>query len=319
MTSRPAGPQAPWWRALPPAETQIACGQDRHTVRWADGSLIVPAHPDVEAELVLAALGGEEAACTGLAGTWARHTDDLDVLALGPRSAADRFDVTWDDVEMMQSAAPPPATMPPRRVWWTRQRTTGSGWLVTAGGFTSVGAGGSMVRPSLSKEEQGAQTRRVELMSLFVLGPAFQLRLAGTVAAAWASVGQAGAAGSRPALAAALTGRLALAVAEWLGIDPATVSVCRHEGPGWGSLEVGSAAGPGGGVRASLPLDWLARVWASGLAVVDGHLVVAVGAARWPDARVLALPAPGADPVSLSVHAGHDAGEPWAIWEPRGR
>jgi hypothetical protein len=31
--------------------------------------------------------------------------------------------------------------------------------------------------------------------------------------------------------------------------------------------------------------------------------VVAVDRAGWPDARVLALPAPGAEPVLLDVHA----------------
>jgi hypothetical protein len=50
-----------------------------------------------------------------------------------------------------------------------------------------------------------------------------------------------------------------------------------------------------------VPVSWLASVWACGLAVVDGHLVVAVEEPGWPRARVLALPSPGAPPVRLDV------------------
>jgi hypothetical protein len=138
------------------------------------------------------------------------------------------------------------------------------------------------------------------------------LRLAGTVAAAWADRDLAG---HRPALAAALTGRLAPAVAGWLGIDPGQVTAAVHEGPGWGSLEL-TGTGASRQVRARLPVGWLAGVWAAGLAVAAGHLVLAVQAARWPHARVRALPAPGAAPVTLDLRAapldapGPDAAEP---------
>jgi len=44
----------PWWQALPAVETWVPCGDGRHPVRWADGALSLPAHPDPEAEAVLA-------------------------------------------------------------------------------------------------------------------------------------------------------------------------------------------------------------------------------------------------------------------------
>ena len=75
-----------------------------------------------------------------------------------------------------------------------------------------------------------------------------------------------------------------------------------HEGTGWGRLEL-----TGGGLRASLPAGWLATVWAGGLAVVDGHLVVAVQRAAWPEATVLAVPEPGSGPVVLNIRAEEDA------------
>ena len=89
---------------------------------------------------------------------------------------------------------------------------------------------------------------------------------------------------------------------EWLGIDPDQVVVSLHRGPGWGSVEL-TGRGEQRRLRVSLPAGWLARVWAAGLALTGRHLVVAVERAGWPDARVLALRAPGTEPVPLDVHA----------------
>ena len=96
MTHEPNGP---WFTSLPPCETLVPCGQDRHGVRWEAGEFRLPSHADPEAELVLAALGGDKARCVEIAGAWRRHTADLTVLGLGPRSAADEVAVSWDDVD----------------------------------------------------------------------------------------------------------------------------------------------------------------------------------------------------------------------------
>jgi hypothetical protein len=153
----------------------------------------------------------------------------------------------------------------------------------------------------------------MEVLRLLALGPAFQFRLAGAVTAAWAADSRtAQRAGRQPELTAALTGRAAPAVAEWLGITPDAVLVTPTEAPQatpgspaaasppWGSLDV-LGTGANRLVRASLPVGWLASVWACGLPLVAGHLVVAVEEPGWPRARVLALPEPGATPVSLDV------------------
>jgi hypothetical protein len=147
---------------------------------------------------------------------------------------------------------------------------------------------------------------------LLALGPAFQFRLAAAVAAAW-SPSSGHHAGRRPELAAALTGRLAPAVAEWLGIDPDWVTADPVERAEAWALET-FGGGAARRVRASLPFDWLAQVWACGLAVVDGHLVVAVEQPGWPHARVRALRDPGATLVELDVVAIDEAPLPhWAI------
>jgi hypothetical protein len=241
-----------WFDSLPPADATVPCGNGTHTLRWEAGRLEMPAHPDIEAELVLGALGGEKPACLTVSQAWADHADDLAVLSAGPRSAADRVTVTWDQV--------------------ARQRTHG---------------------------EEG----RIELFELLALGPAFQFRLSGAVAAAWAGPARArDRAAHGPRLTAALSGRFAPAAADWLGIDPDAVTITPHEGPGWGSLSL-TGTGSDRRLTGCLPVSWLSGVWACGLAVVGGHLVVAVERAGYPRARVLALRAPDADPVILDIEA----------------
>jgi hypothetical protein len=299
-----------WWATLPPAETEIACGDGRHVVRWENGALTLPAHADTEAELILAALGGDKPKCVELAELWARHRDDLDILATGPRWDGDEIPVSWDDVEAARSGRPVSALRP--RSVPMRPAVPGLGPLPQPGGPGAFATRSEIMR---------ARTRQTELLTLLALGPAFQMRLSASVAAAWQDRPRAGPGAERRApperpgrpepeamLVAALTGRFAVAVESWLGIAADLVTARLHDGPGWGEVELtspsaGSWRRSGHGLRASLPVSWLARVWAPGLALVGRHLVVAMLEAGWPDARVLALAAPGADPVALAVRA----------------
>ena len=115
------------------------------------------------------------------------------------------------------------------------------------------------------------------------------------------------------------------------GPRPAECPACPGGGPGrrWprrrgrGSASTQTKSGPactrgpGGaassgtesGLRAALPLSWLARVWAPGFPVADGHLVVDVLEVSWPQVRVLGLQAPGAEPAVLSIQPD---GEHWS-------
>jgi hypothetical protein len=162
---------------------------------------------------------------------------------------------------------------------------------------------------------------RLEVLQLLALGPGLQFRLAGTVAASWAAADrQADRTARRPELVAALTGRVAPAVADWLGIDPdaVTVTPAEQQGPPgnrpWGTLEV-FGSGERQRLRMSLPVGWLSEVWACGLAVVDRHLVVAVETTGWPAARVLALPSPGGEAVALDVLGTDDGPGGLPRWE----
>ena len=290
MTDAPNGP---WFTSLPPCETLVPCGRGRHCVRWEAGELRLASHADPEAELVLAALGGDKARCVEIAEAWQRHTADLTVLGIGPRSPADEVTVSWDDVDAAGQAA-----------------RSGASVLGYGAGPLASPPRAAMARASIRyqqyQQEAGeASQRRLDMLSLLALGTGFQIRLAGQVVAAHADrldepdkLGRT----IRSVLTAALDGRLAPVAEQWLGIDPDQVEVSLYRGTGWGSVEL-TGRGEQRRLRVSLPAWWLARVWACGLALTGRHLVVAVERAGWPDARVLALSAPGAELVSRSAHA----------------
>ncbi|HEV3292168.1 MAG TPA: hypothetical protein VG123_24585, partial [Streptosporangiaceae bacterium] len=204
-------------------------------------------HPDAEGELVLAALGGEKARCIEVAEAWARHTDDLSVLAIGPRHAGDEIAVGWDDVIAAAQAGQAPSV------------TVGSGRMKPAAMRLASQPGPTMARMAArqrqaQEETLAAQRRRNDILSLLALGYGFQVRLIGQVAAAHAGRdgGSAGHGGTtplapparaghggttplappagqvRPALVAAIAGRLGPVAEEWLGIDPDQVTVSLH-------------------------------------------------------------------------------------------
>jgi alkanesulfonate monooxygenase SsuD/methylene tetrahydromethanopterin reductase-like flavin-dependent oxidoreductase (luciferase family) len=75
-----------------------------HVLRWSEGRLHAADQADADGELVLAALGGDKAECVAMLEAWGAHADDLDVLALGPRSPADELAVTWELVDELRAA-----------------------------------------------------------------------------------------------------------------------------------------------------------------------------------------------------------------------
>jgi hypothetical protein len=334
-TAGPGPTSPPWWVVLPPEQAEVQCGEQTHRLLWRDGRLTAPDHPDAEGELVLAALGGDRSKCLDLVESWAGHSDDLEVLAVGPRSRADELTIRPDNVGGLRAGgwvgyAPLHTGVTPLPAFGlTRHRPPMARGAARYGAFTRamprpvpvpvlpprgiMAARPSSVtsrhrirpgrRPANDDLERDA-IRRAELLSVLALGTEFQFRLSATVAAAWAAGGTRAAdrGTAQPALVAALAGRLAPAAGAWLGIDPGQVDVSLHEDAGWGRVAL-SGTGTGRRLSAALPVGWLASVWAAGLAVTAGHLIVAVTDAGWPDATVLGLPEPGAEPVTLNVRA----------------
>ena len=296
-----------WYDSLPTAGSQVPCGSGSHTVTWEAGQLTLPSHPDAEAELVLAALGGDKPACVAVAETWARHADDLAVLAIGPRCVSDLVSISHEQIEQ-QRAGLPQGLLPGVAVTrFTAVSRPAPPRPAPALGGRALGSG---LAESLRRHQQ-----QLELLELLTLGDALQFRLSGAVCAAWAEPDRADErATRRPELTAALTGRFAPVAQEWLGIDPDAVTVTPHEGPGWGAMEL-TGHDQDRRLRAALPVSWLAGVWACGLAVIAGHLVVAVEEPGHPRARVLALPAPHAAPVTIEVQATPNPAAALPTWE----
>ena len=284
-----------WFECLAPCEATVPCGQGRHVIRWEAGALTLASHADPEAELVLAALGGEKARCVEVVQAWGRHAEDLSVLAIGPRGPADAIAVSWDDVDAARQAGGRGPmfgfTGPPR-----------AAPIRLASPAIPTAARAQARRHEVEEEMERITQRRNDMLSLLALGYGFQVRLIGQVAQAHAGRPDEAMARVRPPLVAAVTARLAPVAEAWLGIDPDQVVVSLHRGPGWGSVEL-TGRGEQRRLMVSLPAGWLGRVWAAGLPLTGRHLVVAVERGGWPDARVLGLRAPGTEPVPLDVHA----------------
>jgi len=257
--------------------------------------VVLPSHPDADAELVLAALGGEKAGCVTIAEAWRRHQEDLTVLAVGPRGRADPITVDWDTVLAIKGST--------GHTGWATMAGPGTGRGVVSGRFPPrPGHGSQQVRQAMQAAMEQARQRTTDHLSLLALGPGFSMRLAGHVAAAHADRMEPA---NRPAIAIAIEGRVAPLIEDWIGIDPDQVRCSVHEGTGWGSVEL-TGKGEDRRLGITLPTTWLAEVWACGLALVDRHLVAAVLQPGWPDAEVLALRSPAADPVPLTVHGTTD-------------
>jgi hypothetical protein len=316
MTDTPNGP---WYDCLPGCAAQVPCGAGRHAVRWEAGALVLPEHPDAEGELVLAALGGDKAGCVELAEIWGRHTTDLSVLAIGPRGPADEIAVSWEDVTAAIEASPSFGVRPGFRIRPSAARLPP---MQLASPPRALAAHMSARHRKAQEEVERSRRRTIDMLSLLALGYGFQVRLIGQVAAYAGRLDEEDGRADdgvrvRPALVAAIAGRLAPVAENWLGIDPDQLVVSLHSGPGWGSAEL-TGRGEERRLRVSVPTGWLASVWACGLALVGRHLVVGVEQPGWPEARVLGLRAPGAEPEPLDVHGtlGAPGGPPDAPhWE----
>ena len=323
---------APWWAALGPAEAAVRCGGQQHRLRWEAGRLTAKDHPDAEGEQVLGTLGGDQPDCIRLLSAWGEHSDDLNALMLGPRSAADTLTVDVAEAERLRlgpvgwvgyapltggtRGAAPARPLTWGELWFRTLRsfavnarglprgsaTWGPGraavsvvsahvtsQLISAAGSRQGPRGPRAFLPGAGQDLDRELARRAELLELLALGPAFQFRLCATVAAAWADREPGPA---RPALTAALAGRVAPAVASWLGADADAVQVSLAD-------EQGGLARDGDRWRAGM--RWVAAVWGAGLAVVDGNLVVDVTRAEYPEAHVLALDRPGGKPTPTAV------------------
>jgi hypothetical protein len=265
---------------------RVTCDGHEHQLRWAAGELIAPGHPDLEGEQILGALAGQRAVCLEALDAWAGHADDLRVLVLASRGPADPVVVRPDD------SGP-------------------TGW--TGMTFGAAAARMQRRRRAMAAVLGGAASGSGEpgdaLVTLLSLGGPMQARLTATVAAAWrerlrdgASPADAAAAdAARPALHAALYGRVVATLRAWTGQPGLRVSLSMIPEAGQPAL-----ARDGDGVAAELPFGWISDVWARGLGTcwdrfglaatpaAEGWALTTVGPDLGPPARItISAPAPG--------------------------
>jgi hypothetical protein len=293
----------PWWRGVPPAVAQVSCDGREHQVRWADGELRVPDHPDLESEKILRALAGESYACLDVLEGWEVHADDLRVLILASRGPA-------DPVRIRPKDAPRAAPFIPGRgaAAMHRRRTA----------VTAV-----LGRGAAAAEEPGDA-----LATLLSLGGPMQTRLTATVAAAWRerlgdgaaladgaaapadlatpadAAGSAGAAvveAARPALHAALYGRVVATLRAWTGRPDLRVALTMIGEPDRPAL-----APDGDGIAVELPFGWISDVWARGLGTCWDRFVLAAAPAG--DGWTLSTVAPDLGPPAQITITGPSPG-----------
>jgi hypothetical protein len=229
---------------------------------------------------------------------WARHEGDQRVLVLASRGPADPIAVQADWTA--QLAARPravAAAMPPRAPVSAPQllrrparrrakaaaraaaRATASGWTAYAPASPSP----------VGRVQRGTEPES-ELVALLGLGGGLQDRLVATVAATWVRRFEQPSpelSEARASLMASMQGRLSAAVRSWLGRADVAVELEL--------IEDGRApdlAERGGAIQAALPFDWLAEVWARGLATIFGRFCLA---ASTEDGRAWTLTTVGPD------------------------
>ena len=258
------------------AVARVSCDGREHQVRWADGELRVPGHPDLESEKILRALAGEDYACLDVLEAWEVHADDLRVLVLASRGPADPVAVRLDQ--------PGPA-----------------GWTGRTGRSAAarMQRRRSAVTAVLGGAAPASREREDPLATLLSLGGPMQTRLTATVAAAWrerlrdgaapadtatalpdapvlpdATVATAAATieAARPALHAALYGRVVATLRAWTGRPDLRVALTMigesdgrpwrptATGSRWNCRSAGSATcGPGAWVPAGIGSSWPRR------------------------------------------------------------
>jgi hypothetical protein len=297
----------PWWRGVPPAVARVSCGGREHQLRWAAGELTVPGHPDLESEKILRALAGESYACLDVLEAWEVHADDLRVLVLASRGPTDPVAVRLDE---------------PGSTGWTLRagRTTVARMQRRRSAVTAVLGGGA----AASRE------REDPLATLLSLGGPMQTRLTATVAAAWRerlrdgaapegsaavpagaavpadtagladTAGPGGAAAieaARPALHAALYGRVMATLRAWTGRPDLRVALTMI-----GESERPALAPDGDGLAAELPFSWISDVWARGLGTCWDRFVLAAAPAG--DGWALSAVAPDLGPPAQITITG---------------
>ncbi len=232
-----------WWEGIPAVDAP-APSTDGHRLRWEDGDLQLPAHPDPDAERALGALGGERCACLDVWDAWHRTHRDGGILTVAGRHPLDELTTPEEGVHELRTEL--------------RRWRSASGALVEEA--RAAGHGHAIDRlVAVAGPAEAVAERRLGFLLLLTLPPALLIRLQGSVAAALAAADE-----PPPVLTVATASRARpiLVAAGWRGdLDAVTVGD-RPE------VDVD---------RATLPPAWVADVWSRGLgSALSGAIVLQV-------------------------------------------
>lgn len=274
---------ATWWAGLDPVEARVACNREVHVLRWERGGLVAPDHPDPEAEVTLAALGGGRPRCLELLAAWGLNRMSVELVTLGRRPGEARVGFLPAD-DVVPAVERPPSV---------RRAVVNS----------------AVANPAMQaqlhhhlEEAEAKQAAHFALRDLLSLPTLMIDRLVVGILAELTESWNADSLRHRPRLTAAISVRGEPALRRAASLLEPGATGCRVDvtflEPGDSATSVIVARrGPTAFVEAALGLEWLAGVWGRGVAEVDGRLVLALGGASqdgdWLDA----------------VHAG---------WEPAG-
>ncbi|HEX4978578.1 MAG TPA: hypothetical protein VFV35_00815 [Acidimicrobiales bacterium] len=248
----------PWHEGLAPVTAELNVATGVHRVSWLGGNFVLDDHPDPDAELALAALGGARCTCLDVFDAWVAQADDPEVLTLGRRALADQ--VRGDRAAL--------ARLEREAARWTAQ------WAAAADDLRVTGdvAGSSRLADVAARAERRLRVR-VGFVRLLGLDPDLVDRLQLTVLAAaerrWV-VDPHFRDRHRARLSAALAAR-ALPGLRRAGLAPADPMQIELLPPGEAAVVERHG-------RVALPLSWLTNVWGRGVDVVDGRFVVQVRA-----------------------------------------
>jgi hypothetical protein len=269
---------SPYW--LPPTSVPVLCGLEEHVLRWANGELTALHHDDIDGEMALGALGGEQPGCPHIVQAWRAAVHDPRVFTLASRGRSDSLvggspggvtnfglfargsmrraramrgsPAAVAGVSMLMSAqpAPFPAALP---------AGGGMAYAGPAAGYSTLWGG----------PEPGEADPLVSLLHV----PGLRDRLIYCAAVGWTARFAAGTVSDEalPTLTAALISRVRCAVKDWLGNPKTEIEVTMLPPAARPTLAIEAD----GALRVGVPFEWLAHVWGTELTTIYGRLTLA--------------------------------------------
>ena len=86
----------PWYDQVPAVSFEVDCEENRHTITWSGGQIILEQHPQIDAEKALVALGGAKPNCLNVFELWEFALRDAGFIEeWAPWQTADRQRRWW--------------------------------------------------------------------------------------------------------------------------------------------------------------------------------------------------------------------------------